>query len=49
MMLHETDEQRAMDGELKVLDQHWHGAEDIAAIADSLTCGGSAPSSHFTK
>ena len=37
MMLHETDEQRAMDGELKLLEQRWRDAEEIAAIADSLT------------
>jgi hypothetical protein len=37
MMLHETDEQRAMEGELKLLERRWRDAEEVAAIADSLT------------
>jgi hypothetical protein len=37
MVLHQHDERRAMDGELRELEQRWRDAEAIAAIADSLT------------
>lgn len=37
MALHADDERRAMDGELRELEQRWRDAEEIAAIADSLT------------
>lgn len=37
MALHQDDERRAMEGELRELEQRWRDAEEIAAIADSLT------------
>jgi hypothetical protein len=37
MALHEDDERRALEGELEVLEERWREAEEIAAIADSLT------------
>jgi hypothetical protein len=37
MALHEDDELRAMEGELRELEQRWRDAEEIAAIADDLT------------
>lgn len=37
MLLHEDDEHRALAGELKELELRWRAAEEIAAIADSLT------------
>lgn len=37
MMLHEESERRALEGELKELEQRWKEAEEIAAISDSLT------------
>ena len=37
MMLHEDDERRALEGELHMLEQRWKDAEEVAAIADSLT------------
>ncbi|MEO7995906.1 MAG: hypothetical protein ABI852_00605 [Gemmatimonadaceae bacterium] len=36
MVLHDGDEQRAMDGELKELEQRWREAEEIAKIADDM-------------
>jgi len=36
MALHESDERRALEGELAELEQRWRDAEEIAAIADSL-------------
>ena len=36
MALHESDERRAMEGELAELDARWREAEEIAAISDSL-------------
>jgi hypothetical protein len=36
MAAHEQAEQRALEGELHVLEQAWKEAEEIAAIADSL-------------
>jgi hypothetical protein len=36
MALHEEQERRAMQGELKALEQAWHDAEEIAKIADDL-------------
>lgn len=36
MALHESTEQRAMEGELAVLEAAWREAEEIAAIADTL-------------
>ena len=37
MSLHESDERRALEGELHELEQRWRDAEAIAAIADTLT------------
>ena len=37
MLVHEDDERRAFEGELHTLEQRWKDAEEIAAIADSLT------------
>jgi hypothetical protein len=37
MALHEEQERRALEGELKLLELRWKQAEEIAAIADSLT------------
>jgi hypothetical protein len=37
MAVHEDDERRALEGELHVLAERWKAAEEIAAIADSLT------------
>lgn len=37
MSMHEDDERRAMEGELKALEARWKEAEEIASIADSLT------------
>jgi hypothetical protein len=34
MSLHEESEQRALNGELAVLQRDWREAEEIAAIAD---------------
>jgi hypothetical protein len=36
MVLHDEDEQRAMQGELAALEQRWKDAEQIASIADAL-------------
>jgi hypothetical protein len=36
MALHESTEQRALEGELALLEAAWREAEEIAAIADSL-------------
>ena len=36
MALHETEERRALEGELAVLEERWREAEEIAAISDSL-------------
>ena len=37
MGLHEESERRALEGELQSLEARWREAEEIAAIADSLT------------
>ncbi|MEP6764720.1 MAG: hypothetical protein ABJB66_10440 [Gemmatimonadaceae bacterium] len=37
MSLHEADERRALEGELKELEERWKQAEEVAAIADGLT------------
>jgi hypothetical protein len=37
MVTQEAAERRAMEGELAALEAAWKGAEEIAAIADSLT------------
>jgi hypothetical protein len=37
MALHEEEERRALQGEIKLLEARWQEAEEIAAIADSLT------------
>ena len=37
MAAHEETERRALDGELAALEAAWREAEDVAAIADSLT------------
>ena len=36
MALHEEQERRALEGELKALEAVWKQAEEIAAISDSL-------------
>ena len=36
MALHESDERRAMEGELKELEQRWREADAIAKIADEM-------------
>lgn len=36
MALHEEQERRALEGELKALEAAWRRAEEIAAIADDL-------------
>jgi hypothetical protein len=36
MALHEEQERRALQGELKALELAWQEAEEIAAIADDL-------------
>ena len=36
MALHEEQERRALEGELRTLEQAWKEAEEIAAISDSL-------------
>jgi hypothetical protein len=36
MALHEEQERRALEGELKTLEAVWKQAEEIAAISDSL-------------
>ncbi len=36
MSLHEADERRALDGELRELEARWREADEIAAIADSM-------------
>jgi hypothetical protein len=36
MALHESDERRALEGELAELEQRWRDAEELAAIADNL-------------
>lgn len=36
MALHEDDERRAMEGELRALEERWREADEIARIADSL-------------
>ncbi|MDE2874345.1 MAG: hypothetical protein OXU69_14835 [Gemmatimonadota bacterium] len=36
MALHEEQERRALEGELRILEQAWREAEEIAAIADNL-------------
>lgn len=40
MSLHEGDERRAMEGELKELEQRWREADAIAKIADGLLLPG---------
>lgn len=40
MAAHEETEQRAMDGELRLLERQWRDAEVLAAIADRLALGG---------
>ena len=42
MALHEEQERRALEGELKALEQSWREAEDIAKIADDLLLPDSA-------
>jgi hypothetical protein len=37
MALHESDERRALEGELAALEARWREAEEIARIADALT------------
>lgn len=39
MALHEEQERRALEGELKVLERAWREAEEIAAIADNMFVG----------
>lgn len=39
MAAHEETEQRAMEGELKLLERQWREADEIAAIADRLAFG----------
>jgi hypothetical protein len=36
MQLHESDERRALDGELRELEDRWREAEEIANIADNM-------------
>jgi hypothetical protein len=36
MALHEEQERRALEGELKALEEAWRQAEEVAAIADNL-------------
>jgi hypothetical protein len=36
MALHEEQERRALEGELKALELAWKAAEEIAAISDDL-------------
>lgn len=36
MSLHEASERRALEGELKELEQRWKEAEEIAAVSDGL-------------
>lgn len=36
MSLHEADERRAIEGELRTLEERWREAEEIAAIADRM-------------
>ena len=36
MSLHESDERRAMEGELAMLEERWRQAEEVARIADAL-------------
>jgi hypothetical protein len=36
MALHEEQERRALQGELKALEMAWRQAEEIAAISDNL-------------
>jgi hypothetical protein len=36
MAVHEEAEQRALEGELKLLESAWRDAEEIAEIADNL-------------
>ncbi|MGV3710928.1 MAG: hypothetical protein ACO1Q7_19045 [Gemmatimonas sp.] len=36
MSLHETDERRALEGELKELERRWREADEIARIADNM-------------
>jgi hypothetical protein len=36
MVAHEETEQRALEGELAVLEAAWRQAEELAAIADDL-------------
>ena len=36
MALHEEQERRALQGELRVLEAAWKQAEEIAAISDNL-------------
>jgi hypothetical protein len=51
MLLHEDDERRALEGELKELERRWRDAEEIAAIADRLAIapGDDAPPSDGSK
>ncbi|MGV3710093.1 MAG: hypothetical protein ACO1Q7_14750 [Gemmatimonas sp.] len=44
MSLHEEDERRALDGELRELEQRWRDAEEIAAISDNLFVGSASSS-----
>ena len=36
MALHEEQERRALEGELRMLEQAWKEAEEIAEISDNL-------------
>ena len=36
MALHEEQERRALEGELRVLERAWREAEEIAGISDNL-------------
>ena len=36
MVLHEDDERRAMEGQLRELEDRWREADVIAGVADSL-------------
>ncbi|HEU4457471.1 MAG TPA: hypothetical protein VFR81_30655, partial [Longimicrobium sp.] len=51
MLLHEDEERRALEGELRELEQRWRDAEEIAAIADRLAVapGGDAPQPDGSK
>lgn len=46
MMLHEESERRALEGELKELEQRWREAEKIAGISDGLFLPTSGSAEH---